>query len=153
QPLPASRFTFGAGFAVLAYFWGSWALLALTSFMPDAVHAAVVNWLAVDRSAILAIACGILGVATGPWLNHGMGLLFVAFNTAFQWATRGYLAGVSASLWVTPLVLIGYCGLLYLTGKVLNDAPVGFVPEQDKGYLLLNVQLPDSASLARTDDV
>lgn len=154
QPLPLPRVTYGVGFATLAYFWGSWAVLAFISFLPDAIRAPIANWLtAGDRSLLLAILCGIVGAATGPWLNHGMGLFFGAFNTAFQWATRGYLAGVNAALWVTPLVLIGYCGLLYLTGKVLNEAPVGFVPEQDKGYLLLNVQLPDSASLARTDSV
>ena len=49
------------------------------------------------------------------------------------------------------LVLIGYVGLLLLTNRVLDRVPTGFIPPQDKGYLLVNVQLPDSASLARTD--
>ena len=48
------------------------------------------------------------------------------------------------------VVLIAYGGLLVLTGWVFNNAPSGFIPQQDKGYLLLNFQLPDSASVERT---
>ncbi len=43
-----------------------------------------------------------------------------------------------------------YGGLLGLTYWEFNRVPSGFIPEQDKGYLLLNVQLPDSASVERT---
>jgi hydrophobe/amphiphile efflux-1 (HAE1) family protein len=43
-----------------------------------------------------------------------------------------------------------YGGLLVVTGWQFNRTPTGFVPQQDKGYLLLNVQLPDSASVERT---
>ena len=46
-----------------------------------------------------------------------------------------------------------YGGLLFLTYEEFNRAPTGFVPQQDKGYLLLNVQLPDSASVERTQKV
>src|SRR5262249_26310596 len=54
---------------------------------------------------------------------------------------------------VSLIVLVVYGGLLYLTYWQFNRAPTGFVPEQDKGYLLLNVQLPDSASVQRTREV
>ena len=40
-----------------------------------------------------------------------------------------------------------------LTYWQFNRAPTGFIPQQDKGYLLLNVQLPDSASVERTQRV
>ena len=46
-----------------------------------------------------------------------------------------------------------YAGLLVLTYWQFNHAPTGFIPQQDKGYLLLNVQLPDSASVERTQRV
>ena len=46
-----------------------------------------------------------------------------------------------------------YGGLLVLTYWQFNHAPTGFVPQQDKGYLLFNVQLPDSASVERTQRV
>jgi multidrug efflux pump subunit AcrB len=48
------------------------------------------------------------------------------------------------------IVLLVYAGLLVLTYVEFNRVPSGFVPEQDKGYLMLNVQLPDSASADRT---
>ena len=44
-----------------------------------------------------------------------------------------------------------YGGLLVVTYWQFNRTPTGFIPQQDKGYLLLNVQLPDSASVERTE--
>src|SRR5262249_8781120 len=46
-----------------------------------------------------------------------------------------------------------YGALLGLTYVGFTKAPKGFIPAQDKGYLLVNVQLPDSASVQRTQDV
>ena len=54
---------------------------------------------------------------------------------------------------VSTVVLVLYGGLLVLTYWQFNHAPTGFIPQQDKGYLLLNVQLPDSASVERTQRV
>ena len=55
------------------------------------------------------------------------------------------------------VVLLVYGGLLALTYYGFTQVPGGFIPNQDKGYLIVNVQLPDSASLDRTvavlDDV
>src|SRR5208282_2384948 len=45
-----------------------------------------------------------------------------------------------------------YAGLLGLTYWQFQRTPTGFIPQQDKGYLLLNVQLPDSASVERTQN-
>ena len=50
------------------------------------------------------------------------------------------------------LVLVVYGGLLYLTVWSFGQMPTGFIPDQDQGYLLGTVQLPDSASLERTDE-
>jgi hydrophobe/amphiphile efflux-1 (HAE1) family protein len=44
-------------------------------------------------------------------------------------------------------------GLLLITGWQFARAPTGFIPEQDKGYLILNVQLPDAAAVDRTQRV
>ena len=57
---------------------------------------------------------------------------------------------VGGLLRVSLLVLLVYAGLLGLTYWVFMPAPTGFIPQQDKGYLMLNVQLPDSASVDRT---
>ena len=55
------------------------------------------------------------------------------------------------SLRVSLIVLLLYGGLLWLTYVGFVHTPTGFIPSQDKGYLLVNVQLPDSASVERTE--
>ncbi len=54
---------------------------------------------------------------------------------------------------LSVVVILAYGGMLLLTGWQFATAPVGFVPQQDKGYLILTVQLQDAASLERTDKV
>ncbi len=49
--------------------------------------------------------------------------------------------------------MVVYVGLLGLTYWRVASAPTGFIPTQDQGYLLVNVQLPDSASVQRTDAI
>ena len=56
----------------------------------------------------------------------------------------------SACSCASVLVLVGYAALMVLTYKTFNETPTGFIPSHDKGYLIVNVRLPDSASLART---
>ena len=75
------------------------------------------------------------------------------FNRVFARVTGGYtgVAGVFARKAVRTVVLVlvlagaaGYFGM---------SLPSGFVPEEDQGYVLIHVQLPDAASLERTDAV
>ena len=54
---------------------------------------------------------------------------------------------------LSAIVLLIYAGLLGLTYFGYTIVPGGFIPNQDKGYLIANVQLPDSASQARTIEV
>jgi multidrug efflux pump len=104
---------------------------------------------------VAPLTAGLVGALVGwvcrKWLNEFLGLAFRSFNVGFDRFTRGYLKIVTVILRIGVLVLIGYLGLLFLTYRVLATVPTGFIPSQDKGYLLVNVQLPDSASLARTD--
>jgi multidrug efflux pump len=51
------------------------------------------------------------------------------------------------------IVLLVYGGLIGLTYLGFKVVPTGFIPEQDKGYLVVNAQLPDGSSLERSDDV
>src|SRR5262249_27963095 len=68
-------------------------------------------------------------------------------------ATALYVWVVGVLLRLSLIALLVYGGLLVLTSFQFVRAPTGFVPQQDKGYLLLNVQLPDSASVDRTQKV
>ena len=82
-----------------------------------------------------------------------LGWLFRGFNRLFDRMTAVYGRIVGRVLRISALVLVVYGGLLVLTYWQFSHAPTGFIPQQDKGYLLLNVQLPDSASVERTQRV
>ncbi|QDU20840.1 efflux RND transporter permease subunit [Urbifossiella limnaea] len=103
---------------------------------------------------VVPLAAGVVGAVAGyalrVVLNRVLGVLFTGFNRGFDAATEGYVRVVGLMLRGAPLVLVGYGGLLYLTYHALATAPSGFIPDQDKGFLLVNVQLPDAASLGRT---
>jgi hydrophobe/amphiphile efflux-1 (HAE1) family protein len=86
-------------------------------------------------------------------MNLTLGWFFRLFNQAFDWGTAGYAWTVGWLLRLSVIGLVVYGGLLFLTYKGFTTVPTGFVPAQDKGYLLLDVQLPDSASLERTQAV
>src|SRR3954453_10205486 len=82
-----------------------------------------------------------------------MGGFFRAFNRAFGKASRGYVSlsgGLIRKGAVGIAILAGFAVLAGLLGRRL---PTSFVPEEDYGYFLLNVQLPPAASLQRTDEV
>src|SRR5205085_2466657 len=86
-------------------------------------------------------------------LNAVLGYSFRAFNAGFEKATGLYTRVVGRLVRVSVLALVLYGGLLGLTYYSFTSAPKGFIPNQDKGYLLVNVQLPDSASVQRTERV
>jgi multidrug efflux pump len=79
--------------------------------------------------------------------------LFRSFNRGFEWTANIYMGMVSRLLRFSAVALLVYGGLLFLTYGSFQAAPKGFIPAQDKGYLLVNVQLPDSASVQRTQRV
>ena len=78
---------------------------------------------------------------------------FKAFNKLFDIFTEFYGRTIGRLVRLCVIVLLVYGGLLLLTGWTINKAPKAFIPEQDQGYLLVNVQLPDSASVQRTQKV
>jgi hydrophobe/amphiphile efflux-1 (HAE1) family protein len=86
-------------------------------------------------------------------LDTVLGWFFRLFNRGFGASTALYVRLVGGLLRVSLIALLIYGGLLVLTYFEFIRAPTGFVPQQDKGYLLLNVQLPDSASVERTQKV
>ena len=86
-------------------------------------------------------------------LDALFGWLFRAFDNLFRSAARGYVRTVRRVLNVKLLVFALYLGLLVLTYVGFQRIPSGFIPSQDKQYLIAMVQLPDGASLDRTDEV
>jgi multidrug efflux pump len=114
--------------------WLSWAYKA-AYFAPGALVGGLVGWIIIRP------------------VNAVLGWLFRSFNSLFDRLTGLYGWTVARLLRLSVLVLLGYGVLLFLTAYVFQKAPTGFIPQQDKGYLLVNVQLPDASSVVRTRNV
>ncbi|MCM2464582.1 efflux RND transporter permease subunit [Pseudomonas sp. CG7] len=81
------------------------------------------------------------------------GWLFRPFNRFFERASHGYVGTVARVIRSSGIALVLYAGLMVLTFFGFSTTPTGFVPGQDKQYLVAFAQLPDAASLYRTEDV
>jgi multidrug efflux pump len=114
--------------------WRGW-MISLAAFLPG------------------AIAGGVIGKIIIKPVNAFLSVIFKAFNRLFDSFTGGYSRFVSRSLRLSAIVGLVYAGLLCATYFGLTKSPTAFIPVQDQGYLLVNVQLPDSASVQRTAKV
>jgi HAE1 family hydrophobic/amphiphilic exporter-1 len=86
--------------------------------------------------------------ATGP-----LGRFFGWFNRSFEQITGGYVSWSHVLIrrtGISMLILLGVSAIAGLMGKSL---PKSFIPEEDQGYAFVQLQLPDAASLQRTDAV
>ena len=95
--------------------------------------------------------------AKKDWLTRLMdaifGWFFRGFNRVFGAGSRSYSKGVGGLLSRKSVVMVIYLLLVGATYQLFNTVPGGFVPSQDKQYLIGFAQLPDAASLDRTEDV
>jgi multidrug efflux pump len=86
-------------------------------------------------------------------LDRSLGWLFRPFNRVFKRGSDRYGHAVARVIQRKGLALAVYAGLLALTLFGFRKVPHGFVPTQDKQYLVAFAQLPDAATLDRTDHV
>jgi multidrug efflux pump subunit AcrB len=118
--------------------------------VPAELSDAVRLWGPIFAGAFIA---GLVGLLLGRPVNAILGVAFRQFDRGFSLSTSAYTRAVSGFLRVSLLVVLVYGGLLGLTWWGFMHTPSGFIPQQDKGYLLVNVQLPDAAAVTRTQDV
>jgi hydrophobe/amphiphile efflux-1 (HAE1) family protein len=85
--------------------------------------------------------------------DFSLGWFFRLFNRAFAAGSSRYGSLVSVVTRRSAIVLILYAGLLALTAFGFVKVPAGFIPSQDQGYFIVVTQLPEGASLSRTDKV
>ncbi|HEX5385722.1 MAG TPA: multidrug efflux RND transporter permease subunit [Gemmatimonadales bacterium] len=81
------------------------------------------------------------------------GGIFGAFNRGFARVTRGYTGGVGRMLGRPRLWLAVFAVLVALAVVLWRTIPSAFIPTEDKGYFAIALQLPDAASLQRTEQV
>ena len=81
---------------------------------------------------------------------HGF---FRLFNRAFDKLAGGYAAVVRGVIKASPVMLGLYAALLAIAGWLVMHTPTGFIPKMDRGIISVSLQLPQGASLQRTDEV
>jgi multidrug efflux pump len=86
-------------------------------------------------------------------IEFAFGWFFKLFNRFFGRASGGYGILVTRTLRSSAIAVVIYSGLIGLTILGFSRVPTGFVPTQDKGYLVCLAQLPNGATLDRTEDV
>src|SRR5262249_863605 len=102
-----------------------------------------------------AVVCGANGWGQGvSWgVMRPIHAFFRGFDAAFDALARAYARLVRrlARAWIA--VLVGYVALMLFAGWFVNRLPTGFIPSLDRAILIISLQLPPGASLARTDAV
>ena len=78
---------------------------------------------------------------------------FNGFNKVFEALERAYAAFARGLIRAWPVMLAVYAGLIALAVMMVTSTPTGFIPKMDRGILIISLQLPDGASLSRTDEV
>jgi HAE1 family hydrophobic/amphiphilic exporter-1/multidrug efflux pump len=96
--------------------------------------------------ALCALLLRPAGTARKRWLARVWDAAFLRLTNRYDWSVQHIVRRAALAI----VVLLVLSGASYV---LLRTVPTGFAPTEDQGYLLVNVQLPDAASLERTDAV
>ena len=95
--------------------------------------------------------------AKKDWLTRTFdftfGWFFRLFNKGFDFSNGLYVKTLHHVVRYSVIALLVYVGLVFFAYRIFRVVPTGFIPTQDQGYLLVNVQMPDASSIERTDGV
>ena len=100
----------------------------------------------------LTLSPALCGMLLRP-TPESRGRFFNGFNKLFDAATAGYMRIVNLTVRRTALVMIPFLGLIAATVWGIRTVPTGFIPDEDQGYVMVSAQLPDGATLERTEAV
>ncbi|MGH7242556.1 MAG: multidrug efflux RND transporter permease subunit [Phycisphaerales bacterium] len=78
-------------------------------------------------------------------------ILFRWFNTVFDGLTHAYSNTVKLAIRLALVTMLIFGGLLFVTFRLFQTVPGGFIPDEDQGYIIVAMILPDGASIDRTD--
>jgi HAE1 family hydrophobic/amphiphilic exporter-1 len=139
-------------------------LVLLAVFVPTAMLSGITGQLYQQFAITIAVAtvfstinaltlspalCGILFRPT----PENRFILFRWFNQGFDWVTAGYAAIVRVLVRRVLIVLVLFGGVVWLTATGFLALPTGFIPDEDQGYFISNVRLPEGATINRTQKV
>jgi HAE1 family hydrophobic/amphiphilic exporter-1 len=140
-------------------------LVLIAVFVPVAFIPGLTGQLYNQFALTIAIAVGLSGFNSltlspamcGALLRPRSGgrknAAFRAFDAGFEKLTAGYVASVRICARVWYLMLLAFAALCALAAYLFLTIPQGFVPDEDQGYLMTIVELPDASTIARTEAV
>ena len=102
-------------------------------------------------AAVLLRPHGAKKDALARGIDRVFGRFFAWFNAKFSRGSERYSGGIGGTIARGPRLLAVYAVLLGVTGFAFTQLPGGFIPTQDKQYLFAGVQLPEGATLERTE--
>ncbi len=102
---------------------------------------------------VLVALLSVPGWFVAPFLGRVLGVFLRGFNTVFDKMTVVYGGLVARCIRLSAIMVVIYAGMIYATWYGFKVVPTGFIPQQDKGYLVVNAMLPDGAALERTEKV
>jgi HAE1 family hydrophobic/amphiphilic exporter-1 len=141
-------------------------LVMLAVFLPTSMMQGIVGRLyqqfaltiagAITISGICAVTlapalCAILLRPSVPKTHRN--IVFRVFNFFFDGFGTFYLKTVKATIYVAPLIFLGWCALIYVLIWAVMHLPSGFIPDEDQGVIMMEVKLPEGASKERTAEV
>jgi hydrophobe/amphiphile efflux-1 (HAE1) family protein len=139
-------------------------LVLIAVFVPVAFIPGLTGQLYNQFALTIAIAVALSGLNSlslspalcGTLLRPRSGrtnVVFRAFNRGFENLAHGYARSVEICARAWYLLLLAFAGLCLLAGYLFLSVPKGFVPEEDEGYFMAVVELPDAATFERTEAV
>ncbi len=156
-PIIAIALVLVAVFVPLAFITGLtgqfYRQFALTIAISTVISAINSLTLSPALAALLLKAHGAPKDALTRGMDRVFGGFFRLFNKAFARGAVSYQGGVARAISRKALMFGLYLALAALTVGLFRAVPSGFVPGQDKQYLIGFAQLPDGATLDRTEDV
>ncbi|PXW83875.1 HAE1 family hydrophobic/amphiphilic exporter-1/multidrug efflux pump [Nitrosomonas sp. Nm84] len=103
---------------------------------------------AISGFVALTLSPALCAIVLKP--SHGTNRFWKMFNSSFDWMQARYVGAVGIVIKRSAIFLIIFVLLIALLAGLFKTIPSSFLPEEDQGYFITIVQLPDGASMART---
>ena len=87
------------------------------------------------------------------WWERPIRGFFRGFNWGFERLGAGYHWLIAHAVRYVLIMLVLYVGILAYGLNEFRKTPIGFIPQVDRGYLIVVIQLPAGSSLSRTDEI
>ncbi len=141
-------------------------LVLMSVFLPPAFMPGITGQMYRQFALVIAVTAVISAVNAATlkptqcalWLrphdpHRKKNFFFRWFNSVYEPTERGYVRCIRLMVQRSGLMVVVALALAGLAGWGLSQIPTGFIPLEDQGYVLISVQLPDGASLNRTERV